>query len=340
MTPDPRHPPQERVVGGGLLACALQLFPVILEAQRVSGRHPGIALGEAAGIGEQAHALGRRERVVELAVRTDVEAGLELLLVDRLPAPLALGEDAVYGGETALHVRRFAGAPRVLPPLVKPVPNLYSPPSHRPRCRAPRVPRAATRPRPPAPLPLPAASACCRWSHRPPPYPPRPPPRPRRYQTPKPPPPRRSTRSPRRPRRSRPAARRPWWARRAGRWRRPSRRPSPGNPAPRLWGGPGSRAPKPQPRPRRRGTSAPHARRRCCNRSAAAPEPGPRTAKRASGSIRGPRRSSRRGWSCPGSWGRPPGGPRRAPRSPPRPPPPRRTPRPPNRRHPASGSPP
>src|SRR5215210_1743663 len=187
MTPDARRPTQDRVVEAGLLACAFELLPVVLEAQRVSGRHPGIALGEAAGIGEQAHALGRRERVVELAVRTDVEAGLELLLVDRLPAPLALGEDAVYGGETALHVRRFAGAPRVLPPLVKPVPNLYSPPSHRPRCRATRAPRAATRPRPPAPLPLPAASACCRWSHRPPPYPPRPPPRPRRYQTPKPP---------------------------------------------------------------------------------------------------------------------------------------------------------
>jgi hypothetical protein len=55
---------------------------------------------------------------VELAVRADVEAGLELLLVDRLLAPLALGEDAVYLAETALRLRIRVGAgPRILPSL-------------------------------------------------------------------------------------------------------------------------------------------------------------------------------------------------------------------------------
>jgi hypothetical protein len=55
---------------------------------------------------------------VELAVRADVEAVLELLLVDCLPTPFALGEDTVYLAEAALGLRLRVGAgPRVLPPL-------------------------------------------------------------------------------------------------------------------------------------------------------------------------------------------------------------------------------
>ena len=83
---------------------------IILEAQGVSGRHAGVALLEASGVGQEAYALGGRERVVELAVRADVEASLELLLVDRLSTPLALGEDAIYLAEAALRLRLRVGA--------------------------------------------------------------------------------------------------------------------------------------------------------------------------------------------------------------------------------------
>jgi hypothetical protein len=79
----------------------------------------GVALLEASGVGQEAYALGGRERVVELAVRADIEAGLEFLLVDRLLTPLTLGEDAVYLAEAALCLRlRIGAGPRVLPPLV------------------------------------------------------------------------------------------------------------------------------------------------------------------------------------------------------------------------------
>ena len=55
---------------------------------------------------------------MKLAVWADVEASLELLLVDRLSAPLALGEDAIYLAEAALRLRLRVGAgQRVLPPL-------------------------------------------------------------------------------------------------------------------------------------------------------------------------------------------------------------------------------
>ena len=56
---------------------------------------------------------------MELTVRADVEAGLELLIVDRLPTPLTLGEDTVYLAEAALRLRlRIGAGPRVLSPLV------------------------------------------------------------------------------------------------------------------------------------------------------------------------------------------------------------------------------
>ena len=115
MPPKPRRAAQHRVVESGLLARLLQLLPVIFEAQGVSRYHAGVALFEAAGIGEQAHAIRSRERVVVLTVGADVEAVLEVLLVDRLPASLTLGEDAVNRTKTALRLRRD---PRILPTLV------------------------------------------------------------------------------------------------------------------------------------------------------------------------------------------------------------------------------
>ena len=68
---------------------------VALEPQRIPGRHAPVALLETPGVGEKPDPLRRGQGVVELAVGTDVEPGEEVLLVDRLPAPLALGEAGV-----------------------------------------------------------------------------------------------------------------------------------------------------------------------------------------------------------------------------------------------------
>src|ERR671921_760112 len=91
--PDPRRPAQHRVVEAGFFARALKLLLVVLETQGVPGPHAGVALLEASGISQEAYAFGGRERVVELAVRAHVEAGLKVLLVDRLPAPAVSAEE-------------------------------------------------------------------------------------------------------------------------------------------------------------------------------------------------------------------------------------------------------
>src|SRR5918998_200354 len=138
--PDGAGSAKHGVVEAGLPAGALQLLPVVIEAQRVLGEHAPVALPEAAAVGEEPHALGGGERVVELAVRTDVEAGPEVLLVDWLATPLALSEDRVYRADAALGLRR---APRVLPPFAQPVPDAYPPASTREASeRASRTPRS------------------------------------------------------------------------------------------------------------------------------------------------------------------------------------------------------
>ena len=135
MIPDLRHPANDRVIKAGLFARASEPISVALEAERITSRYTRIPLREA--VGKQAYALGRRKRVVKLAVWTDVEAGLEFFFVDRLSARLALGKDVVYRAEPALRLR---GTPGVLPPFAEPVPNLCSPPSRRSHGPAPHVP--------------------------------------------------------------------------------------------------------------------------------------------------------------------------------------------------------
>src|SRR5918998_1125891 len=159
--PDGAGSAKHGVVEAGLPAGALQLLPVVIEAQRVLGEHAPVALPEAAAVGEEPHALGGGERVVELAVRTDVEAGPEVLLVDWLATPLALGEDRVYRADATLGLRR---APRVLPPFAQPVPDAYppastreaserasrTPPSHSPALSGPPPPTRCRNRAPPA----------------------------------------------------------------------------------------------------------------------------------------------------------------------------------------------
>src|SRR3712207_628318 len=130
--PDARDPGEHRVAQTRPFARAFELFGVALEAERVGRHHVTVVLEEGAGIGEESDALGGGERVVELAVRADVVARPEVLFVDGLPARLALGENAVRRGEAALGgLRPLPRRPRVLPPLVEPVPDVK--PSPRPK---------------------------------------------------------------------------------------------------------------------------------------------------------------------------------------------------------------
>src|SRR5215213_2863676 len=98
----------------------LQPLAVILEPEGVVGGDAPVSLLETARVGEKPYPLRSGERVVELAVGTDVEAGPEVLLVDRLPALLAFGEDGVHRADAALGLGR---APGVLPALAEPVPD-------------------------------------------------------------------------------------------------------------------------------------------------------------------------------------------------------------------------
>src|SRR5215207_2450623 len=115
---------QDGVIEPSLCARLLQPLAVILEPQEIFGEDAPVSLLETARVGEKPYPLRRRERVVELAVGTDVEAGPEVLLVDGLPALLALGEDGVHRADAALGL---GPAPRILPAFAEPVPDAYPP---------------------------------------------------------------------------------------------------------------------------------------------------------------------------------------------------------------------
>ncbi len=99
-------PAQDGVVEARFRARLLQPLTVVLEPEEVVGDDAPVTLLETVSVGEEPYPLGRGEWVMELAVGTDVEARPEVLLVDRLPALLALGEDGVYWADTALGLWR------------------------------------------------------------------------------------------------------------------------------------------------------------------------------------------------------------------------------------------
>ncbi|HEX6711603.1 MAG TPA: hypothetical protein VF068_14835, partial [Rubrobacter sp.] len=74
-SPNGTGPAQDGVVEAGLPAGLFQPLAVILEPEEVFGDDARVPLLEAAGVREEPYPLRRRERVVELAVGADVEAG-------------------------------------------------------------------------------------------------------------------------------------------------------------------------------------------------------------------------------------------------------------------------